>query len=207
MFFKYHFIGFFILLLRLISNICIMEFPQKLSILVITLSDRVFEGIYEDESGPIIISMLEKHFKKIKRPYEIEKMVIADSEADLIRILTNERDHRNIMITTGGTGIGPNDITVDVVQPMLDKEVSGIMDHIRVKYGMKRPHALLSRGVAGLIGHSLIYTLPGSPKGVKDYMTEILKTMEHLVYMQYGIDVHGKPEKHEKLKDPKSSKK
>lgn len=174
-----------------------MEIPQKLSILVITLSDRVFEGIYEDESGPIIISMLEKHLKKIKKPYEIEKKVIADSEADLIRILTNERDHRNIMITTGGTGIGPNDITVDVVQPMLDKEIKGIMDLIRVKYGMKKPQSALSRGVAGLIGHSLIYTLPGSPKAVKDYMTEILKTMEHLIYMQYGIDVHGKPDKHE----------
>ncbi|MFH2142783.1 MAG: molybdenum cofactor synthesis domain-containing protein [Bacteroidota bacterium] len=183
-----------------------MDIPQKISILVITLSDRASEGIYEDLSGPMIISMLEKHWMKLKRQIEIEHIIIPDSEADLISILSNERENRNIMITTGGTGIGTNDITVDVVKPMLDKEIPGIMELIRVKYGMKKPNAVLSRGVAGIIGKSLIYTLPGSVKAVTEYMSEILKTMEHLIYMQYGVDVHCKKGKNESDKTSKCEK-
>jgi len=66
------------------------------------------------------------------------------------------------------------------------------MEFIRIKYGMEKPNALLSRGVAGIIGKSLIYTLPGSLRAVDEYMTEILKTLKHTIYMQYGIDTHAK---------------
>ena len=66
------------------------------------------------------------------------------------------------------------------------------MEMIRVKYGTLKPAALLSRGIAGITGNSLIYTLPGSVKAVGEYMTEIVKTLEHSVYMQYGIDRHTK---------------
>jgi molybdopterin biosynthesis enzyme MoaB len=64
------------------------------------------------------------------------------------------------------------------------------MEFIRVKYGAEKPNALLSRGVAGIAGKALLYTLPGSVKAVDEYMTEILKTLRHAVYMQYGIDSH-----------------
>ena len=73
---------------------------------------------------------------------------------------------------------------------MLDKEIPGIMEMIRMKYGIEKPNAYLSRGVAGVMGKSLIYTLPGSVKAVNEYMTEIVKTLDHLFYMQYGIDIH-----------------
>ncbi len=73
---------------------------------------------------------------------------------------------------------------------MLDKEIPGIMEMIRVKYGANKPNALLSRGVAGLMSESLVYTLPGSVKAVNEYMEEILKTLEHLIYMRHGLDVH-----------------
>ena len=66
------------------------------------------------------------------------------------------------------------------------------MEFIRIKYGTEKPNALLSRGVAGIIGKSLIYTLPGSVRAVEEYMTEILKTLKHTIYMQYGIDSHEK---------------
>ena len=97
----------------------------------------------------------------------------------------------NIIFTTGGTGIGPRDITTDTVRPMLSKEIPGIMEFIRVKYGMEKPNALLSRSLAGIIGKSLIYTLPGSVKAVDEYIDEILKTIDHTVMMQYGIDKHS----------------
>jgi molybdopterin adenylyltransferase len=73
---------------------------------------------------------------------------------------------------------------------MLDKEIPGIMEMIRVRYGTEKPNALLSRGVAGLMGSSFIYTLPGSVRAVNEYMNEIIKTMEHLVYMLHGLDSH-----------------
>ena len=73
---------------------------------------------------------------------------------------------------------------------MLHKEIPGIMEHIRIKYGSEKPNALLSRGIAGTINESIIYTLPGSVKAVKEYMKEILNTLEHLLYMIRGIDIH-----------------
>ncbi len=75
---------------------------------------------------------------------------------------------------------------------MLSKEIPGIMEFIRVKYGTGNPAALLSRGIAGIMGKALIYTLPGSVRAVNEYMTEILNTLEHTFMMQYGIDTHGK---------------
>ena len=79
---------------------------------------------------------------------------------------------------------------METVQAMLDKEIPGIMEMIRLKYGIAKPNALLSRGVAGVMGDSLVYTLPGSVKAVQEYMEEILKTMQHLTLMLHGIDSH-----------------
>jgi len=73
---------------------------------------------------------------------------------------------------------------------MLDKQLPGIMELIRVKYGMEKPNVLLSRGVAGTIGKTMVYTLPGSVNAVTEYMCEITKTMEHALFMLHGIDKH-----------------
>jgi molybdopterin adenylyltransferase len=110
----------------------------------------------------------------------------------LRELLINASARFNIIITTGGTGIGPRDITVETVLPLLVKEIPGIMEYIRIRYGAEKPNALLSRGVAGIIGKSLIYTLPGSVTAVEEYLTEIFKILKHTVYMQYGIDTHHK---------------
>ncbi len=102
------------------------------------------------------------------------------------------RRQYNLILTTGGTGIGPRDITVETVSPLLEREIPGIMEFIRVKYGMENPNALLSRGVAGIIGKALIFTLPGSVKAVDEYLNEILKVLKHAILMQYGVDKHHK---------------
>jgi len=122
---------------------------------------------------------------------EIRQSILPD-DAVALRAALTEAPTVDLIITTGGTGIGPRDITPDVVGPLLTKEIPGIMEQIRVKYGTKNPKALLSRGIAGTIGNTLIYTLPGSVKAVHEYMAEIVKTMEHTFYMLYGIDIHGK---------------
>jgi len=169
-----------------------MNLPEKLEILVITLSDRAHKGEYEDLSGPRIREILTGYFTSVKGEFNINLILIPDDAEILRELLKSAGSTYNIVITTGGTGIGPRDITVDVVKPLLTKEIPGIMEFIRVKYGTEKPNALLSRGVAGLIGNTLIYTLPGSVRAVNEYMEEILKTLSHTIYMQYGIDAHEK---------------
>ena len=165
--------------------------PKVYKVLIVTLSDRASAGEYEDLSGPKISEMLDSYLKKLGVRYQIDKEIIPDSKEKLTEILGQaKKDKYDIIITTGGTGIGKRDITVETVQTMLDKEIPGIMEMIRVKYGMLKPNALLSRGVAGVMDDSLVYTLPGSVKAVEEYMAEILKTLNHLIYMLHGIDAH-----------------
>jgi molybdenum cofactor synthesis domain-containing protein len=169
-----------------------MKLPEKFEVLIITLSDRAHRGEYEDLSGPRIREILSGYLSSLKWEYSVKLTLIPDDAVILRELLTSAGSIYNIIITTGGTGIGPRDITVETVTPLLTKEIPGIMEFIRIKYGTEKPNALLSRGVAGIIGKSLIYTLPGSVRAVDEYMNEILKTLKHTVYMQYGIDTHEK---------------
>ena len=165
--------------------------PKVYKALIVTLSDRASAGEYEDLSGPKISEMLDSYLKKLGVRYQIDKEIIPDSKEKLTEILEQAKKNKyDIIITTGGTGIGKRDITVETVQAMLDKEIPGVMEMIRMKYGMLKPNALLSRGIAGVMDDSLVYTLPGSVKAVEEYMTEILKTLNHLIYMLHGIDTH-----------------
>ena len=169
-----------------------MTLPGKFRALVITLSDRAYAGEYKDLSGPTVKEMLDNYFETIGWEMESEIIVIADDVSILRQLINESSQTYNVIITTGGTGIGPRDFTVDVVSELLEKQIPGIMELIRVKYGMDKPNALLSRGVAGVKDKSLIYTLPGSVKAVKEYMSEILKSLQHAIYMQYGEDIHTK---------------
>ena len=168
-----------------------MNLPEKFEILIITLSDRAFKGEYDDLSGPKIKEMITDFFTLSDWMYNLNLILIPDDKAILKEILLGAGNTYNLIITTGGTGIGPRDITIETVRPLLSKEIPGIMEFIRMKYGATRPSALLSRGVAGILGQSLIYTLPGSVKAVEEYMNEILKTLMHTIYMQFGMDKHN----------------
>ena len=169
-----------------------MNFPENLEIMVITLSDRAFRGEYEDLSGPRVSELVQEYFEPLLIKCSVTEVLIPDEAEELRNIIVTSGSSFNIIFTTGGTGIGPRDITIEVVKPLLTKEIPGIMEFIRVKYGSEKPNALLSRGVAGLIGNTLIYTIPGSVRAVNEYMEEILKTLNHTIYMQYGIDMHEK---------------
>jgi len=166
-------------------------YEQKVfKVLVVTLSDRASQGVYEDRSGPEIENRLTEYFSAKGRLVEILKKVIPDDAAALEQILKENKSVCDFIFTTGGTGIGDRDITPEVVKPLLDKEIPGIMEMIRVKYGMEKPNALLSRSVAGIMGSCFVFTLPGSVRAVNEYLDEITKTMMHLVYMKNGLDVH-----------------
>ncbi|KPL14741.1 molybdenum cofactor synthesis protein [candidate division WOR_3 bacterium SM1_77] len=162
--------------------------PRPLRLRVITLSDRAQRGEYEDLSGPRVREILTEFFRDKRWRIEIESQLVGD-EAEQLRLeLESARDAGvDVVITTGGTGVGPRDITPEVVLSVCDKVVPGVMEHIRLKYGGNKPNALLSRGIAGVMKQTLIYTLPGSVRAVNEYMEEILKTMEHLIRMIHGL--------------------
>lgn len=165
--------------------------PKQIKIMIVTLSDRAFNGIYEDKSGPFAAGILEDFFAENNRQVTFIAQVIPDDEKKLEQIIRQAaNEHTDIIITTGGTGIGSRDITTDVVKKLLDKEIPGIMELIRNKYGSDKPNALLSRSIAGTINKSLVYTLPGSVKAVKEYLVEITKTLEHSLRMINDIDSH-----------------
>lgn len=166
-------------------------FPKIFKVLVVTLSERASLGEYADRSGPRIINLLNDFFKSINRASEINYQLIPDDEEMLKNIVlkaTNEL--YDIIITTGGTGISRSDITIETIKPLLDKEIPGIMDKIRLKYGEKNPFALISRSIAGVRSKTLIFSLPGSVKAVEEYMTEIQPLSEHLILMLNNIDSH-----------------
>ena len=169
----------------------IVYVPKVLRTSIITLSDRASSGRYEDRSGPKIKEILNSFFSARNQRFELRNVLIPD-DADALRTLLRQhgKDGADFIFTSGGTGIGERDITVETVSGMLDKQLPGIMELIRVKYGMEKPNALLSRGVAGTIGKTIVYTLPGSVKAVTEYMSEITKTMEHALFMLHGIDKH-----------------
>ena len=167
-----------------------MNLPEKYKIVVITLSDRAHRGEYPDKSGPRVKELVEEFFTSIHAEFSTEGVLIPDDSILLRKELIKASGGSDIIFTTGGTGIGPRDITVETVRPLLTKEIPGIMEFIRVRYGAEKPGALLSCGVAGLINRCLIYTLPGSVRAVNEYMAEITKTLEHTFSMLYGIDSH-----------------
>jgi molybdopterin adenylyltransferase len=163
--------------------------PRIFRIRVITLSDRASAGEYPDKSGPAAVNILSDYFTSQQWKTDIERVILPD-DAILLKEVMSNLEGIDMVFTTGGTGIGPRDVTVDVIEPMLDKKIPGIMELIRVKYGTDKPAALLSRGVAGVIGNTLVYTLPGSVKAVEEYLTEINKTLKHSIYMLHGLDLH-----------------
>ncbi|MDP2424551.1 MAG: MogA/MoaB family molybdenum cofactor biosynthesis protein [Bacteroidales bacterium] len=165
--------------------------PKLVHVLVLTLSDRAFRGEYEDRSGPRTVEACKSYLQSIGYQSHCELEIIPDDPEQLRHKLTTARDRNvDIIFTTGGTGIGPRDITPDVTRSLLDKEIPGIMEMIRLKYGEQNPNALLSRAVAGVMGNSLVFNMPGSVKAVDEYTSEIFKSIKHMIYMLHGLDMH-----------------
>lgn len=162
--------------------------PRPLRVWIITLSDRASAGIYADLSGPRARETIESLLGGRRWHLQVQQSLIPD-DAEQLRARLSEAVNQgiDIVLTTGGTGVGPRDITPDTIAPMLDKPLPGVMEYIRLTCGARNPHALLSRGVAGLIGQTQVYTLPGSVRAVEEYLTEIGKVIEHVLLTSHGV--------------------
>jgi len=165
--------------------------PKIFKILVITLSDRCSAGEATDTSGPAVVRKLKDLMTSNKRQMESELIVIPDEPAILTEKMLEAFDKKyDIVVTTGSTGIGPRDIAPETMRPLLHKELPGIMELVRYKYGSEKPGALLSRAIAGTYNKTLVFAIPGSPKAVHEYMEEINKIIFHAFNMLYSIDNH-----------------
>lgn len=162
--------------------------PRPLKIKIITLSDRAFSGEYKDLSGPAIKENLAEHFANKRWHVEYLYSLIPDDGEKLLAELQKSVDEKvDVIFTTGGTGIGPRDITPEIIEKFADKLIPGIMDQIRLKFYDEIPSSILSRSVAAVKKETLIFSLPGSVKAVEDYVGEILKILEHAILMLHGL--------------------
>ncbi len=143
---------------------------------VITVSDKGYRGEREDKSGPDIIKILDTMGIAV-----IRTTVVPDEKELIVEALTEYADvlKLDLILTTGGTGVSPRDVTPDATLRVIEKEVPGMAEAMRRESGAITPHAMISRAVAGIRGTSLIINLPGSPKGVRENLSVLLPALPH----------------------------
>jgi len=152
--------------------------------LVITVSNRASAGVYADRSGPILVELLEAAGCETDGP-----QVIPDGDAVEKALREAVAAGYDVVITTGGTGLTPTDLTPEMTRKVLEREVPGIADAIRWEgEAAGVPDAILSRGVAGLAGQTLIVNMPGSTGGVRDGMAALSRVLAHAVDQARGGD-------------------
>ncbi|NWF91836.1 MAG: molybdopterin adenylyltransferase [Syntrophaceae bacterium] len=143
---------------------------------ILTISDRGSKGEREDSSGPLIREMVKALPAEV-----IHYEIVPDEKDQIMEVLKKSADRlkADLILTTGGTGLSPRDVTPDATLRVIDKEVPGFSEAMRAESLKKTPHAMISRAVCGIRGSSLIVNLPGSPKGVKENLSVILPALPH----------------------------
>jgi molybdenum cofactor synthesis domain-containing protein len=151
---------------------------------VIAASNRAAAGVYEDTTGPLIVSALQELGFEVDGP-----VVVPDGEPVGQAIRAAVDAGARAVLTTGGTGLTPTDLTPEVTRPLLDREVPGVAEAIRA-HGVANgvPTAALSRGLAGVAGQAFVVNLPGSRGGVKDGLAVVVPLLRHAVEQIVGSD-------------------
>jgi molybdopterin adenylyltransferase len=147
---------------------------------VVTVSDGVSAGEREDESGALLVELLQAE------SYEVEHRVVPDERPQIAAALRELALTADVILTTGGTGVSPRDFTPEATDAVLDRRVPGIAEALRADAISKTPHGLLGRGLAGIRGRALIVNLPGSPGGCRDGFELIKAALPHAVELIAG---------------------
>jgi molybdenum cofactor synthesis domain-containing protein len=151
--------------------------------MAITVSNRASSGVYEDRSGPLLVSLLVDAGCEVDGP-----VVVPDGEPVEAELRSAIAGGYDIVVTTGGTGISPSDLTPEMTARVLERSVPGIAEAIRAVSRSVVPTAALSRGLSGVAGRSLIVNLPGSTGGVRDGMAVLAPLIGHAVSQLAGGD-------------------
>jgi molybdopterin adenylyltransferase len=152
---------------------------------VLTVSDKGAQGERKDTAGPLLQLILEESGFRV-----IARAVVPDEEEEIRKAVCDWTDRQRIdlVITAGGTGLSPRDITPEATRPLLDREIPGIAEAMRTASMKKTPHAMLSRGLAGIRGQSLVINLPGSEKAAQENLEAVLQALPHALYKLKGGD-------------------
>ena len=148
---------------------------------VLTVSDGVHAGVREDLSGDTLAELLRGE------GFDVVREVVSDDQTAIAGAISRLSDDNALLIlTTGGTGFAPRDVTPEATRTVLERDVPGIAEAIRADALARTPHALLSRGVAGLRGKTLVVNLPGSPGGCRDGFAVIRPALRHGLELASG---------------------
>ena len=154
---------------------------------VITASTKGARGERADESGPAMREMLEAGGVEVV----FKDLVIDDVDALAGAIQAAIAAGANVVLTTGGTGLSPNDVTPEATRRVIEREVPGIAEAIRARSLAKTPHGMISRGIAGSVGRTLIVNLPGSPRAVRESLEVVMPVLAHAVELLAGESGEG----------------
>ena len=149
---------------------------------VLTVSDGVAAGERDDRSGDLLAELLAGD------GYEVARLVVADERSAVSRALVDLSADTALVLTTGGTGLGPRDVTPEATAEVLERPAPGIAEAIRADAVAKTPHGLLSRGLAGVRGRTLVVNLPGSTGGCRDGYAVIRPALEHALGLLAGAE-------------------
>ncbi len=159
------------------------ELQDRYTFAVLTLSDKGSRGEREDTSGRMLCQLLESMGYVL-----VEYALIPDVHEEIVRYLHSWSDDKSIdlLLTTGGTGVSPTDVTPEATREVIEREVPGIAEAMRQASLLKTPNAILSRGVAGIRGQTLIINLPGSKKAAQENIEVVLPALQHALYKLKG---------------------
>ena len=147
---------------------------------VLTVSDGVHAGTREDASGDVLEELL------TAEGFEVARRVVPDERESIVEALAELAGESRVVLTTGGTGFAPRDVTPEATATLLDRLAPGIAEAIRSDAATRTPHALLSRGVAGLRGETLVVNLPGSTGGCRDGFAVLRPALRHGLELAAG---------------------
>ena len=158
---------------------------------VVTVSDKGYAGEREDVSGPLLADLLREMGADI-----VSQTIVPDEQAMIERTLIGLADEAGVelVVTTGGTGPAPRDVTPEATRAVIEREVPGLAEVLRFDGYRKTPLAVISRGVSGIRGQALIVNLPGSPRAVREGMETLSPILPHAIKMLRGRDTEHRQE-------------